>query len=75
MKNSTFNNNIIRENNGNGVWCTHKCKITNSLIKNNKGHGIILDSLEENIVDSNFIYLNSDDGINVSKHNNLKIIH
>jgi hypothetical protein len=60
----TLTGNSIRSNNGNGIYCSHQCKIENNYIVKNSGNGIELDTLLKTDITGNFFYQNSGNAVN-----------
>ena len=60
----TLTGNTIRNNSGNGIYCSNQCKIVNNYIVKNGGNGIELDTLLKTEITGNFFYKNSGNAVN-----------
>lgn len=60
----TLTGNTIRNNSGNGIYCSNQCKIANNYIVKNGGSGIELDTLLKTEITGNFFYKNSGNAVN-----------
>ena len=55
--------NVIRQNGGNAIFCSHKCEIKNNFISQNPGNAIRFDVKRETKITGNFILQNGGNAI------------
>jgi hypothetical protein len=64
VSSQNLDGNSIHHNNGNGIYCSNQCEITNNYIAENTGNGIELETLLKTKISGNFFYKNLHNGVN-----------
>jgi hypothetical protein len=63
VSSQTVEGNVIRNNNGDAIFCDHQCEIKENFITENTGDAIEMSTLLETKINGNFIYKNGGYGI------------